>query len=83
MKNSINNIVVASAVTLFAANVNADDVQSVINQQFNTQSSSVQQSVTEPRVTIQDYIDVAREAEKGANQTASINPGISAVRNRP
>ncbi len=84
MKNSINNVVVASAVALFAANVNADDVQSVINQQVDSSNSVVQSSIStnEPRVSIQDYVDAARSADafQASNQTADVR-ALSGVQN--
>ena len=84
MKNSINNVVVASAVALFAANVSADSIHAAISNQVDVANSVVETSMNkgEPRVSIQDYVEAARSADvvQTSDQTAAIR-ALSGVSN--
>ncbi len=84
MKNLINNVVVASAVTLFAANVNADSIHAAISNQVDVANTVVETSMNkgEPRVSIQDYVEAARSADvvQTSDQTAAVR-ALSGVSN--
>lgn len=77
MKNTLNSVVLSGAVALFAANANADDVQEIINAQAKPVENAVTTTsdVTNPRVTIQDYVEAAR-GEQFNSSTLTVNTRV-------
>lgn len=72
MKTQVSSIVITSAIALFTASANADSIHSVFNFQQDKVTKSQNNKVVDPKTSIQDYVDAARQEQVKERLTANV-----------